>query len=63
VQVCDNGPGFASPPDFAPQLEKKICGEETPRGLGLFLIENLVDHVEFKIMPKLGHVTTLTMKL
>jgi serine phosphatase RsbU (regulator of sigma subunit)/anti-sigma regulatory factor (Ser/Thr protein kinase) len=63
VQIIDNGSGFASAPHFSPQLEKKICGEETPRGLGLFLIEKLVDHVEFKTMPKLGHVTTLTMKV
>jgi serine/threonine-protein kinase RsbW len=63
VQVFDNGSGFASVPDFVPQLEKKICGEETPRGLGLFLIEKLVDRVEFKTMPALGHVTTLTMRL
>jgi serine/threonine-protein kinase RsbW len=63
VQVIDNGSGFAGVPNYSPQLEKKICGEETPRGLGLFLIEKLVDHVEFKTMPKLGHVTTLTMRL
>lgn len=61
VQVCDNGMGFTSA--TSPHLEKKIRGEEDPRGWGLFLIEKLVDQVEFKTMPALGHVTTLTMKL
>jgi serine phosphatase RsbU (regulator of sigma subunit)/anti-sigma regulatory factor (Ser/Thr protein kinase) len=63
VQVFDNGPGFECPAPAVPQLEKKIRGEDDPRGWGLFLIEKLVDHVEFKILPELGHVTTLTMKL
>jgi serine/threonine-protein kinase RsbW len=63
VQVFDNGTGFESSAQIMPQIEKKIHGEEISRGWGLFLIERLVDHVEFKTMPKLGHVTTLTMKL
>jgi serine/threonine-protein kinase RsbW len=63
VQVFDNGAGFQVDANPEPCLEKKIRGEETPRGLGLFLIERLVDRVEFKIMPELGHVTTLTMEL
>lgn len=62
VQVFDNGAGFESGAHAMPAIDKKIRGEENARGLGLFLIESLVDHVEFKIMPKLGHVTTLTMK-
>jgi serine/threonine-protein kinase RsbW len=62
VQVFDNGPGFTSAAHAVPQLEKKIRGEDDPRGWGLFLIEKLVDQVEFKTMPKLGHVTTLMMK-
>jgi serine/threonine-protein kinase RsbW len=63
VQVFDNGTGFESSRHAAPQIERKVRGEENSRGWGLFLIEHLVDHVEFKTMPKLGHVTTLTMKL
>ncbi|MGH7596662.1 MAG: ATP-binding protein [bacterium] len=62
VQVFDNGAGLESNSHAVPQIEKKIRGEENSRGWGLFLIEHLVDHVEFKTMPKLGHVTTLTMK-
>ncbi len=61
VQVIDNGSGFAFalPPTLS--LERKISGEESPRGLGLFLIAKLVDHVEYKVLPELGHVTTLRM--
>jgi serine/threonine-protein kinase RsbW len=63
VQIFDNGAGFQRNINFKPRLEKKISGEESPRGWGLFLMEHLVDRVEFKTMPELGHVTTLTMKL
>lgn len=63
VQVFDNGAGFENSIHAMPQIDRKIRGEENSRGLGLFLIEHLVDRVEFKIMPKLGHVTTLIMKL
>ncbi|MEK7726943.1 MAG: SpoIIE family protein phosphatase [candidate division KSB1 bacterium] len=60
IQIFDNGSGFA-PRSSAPDLLKKIRGEENPRGLGVFLIEQLVDSVEYKAMPELGHVTTLRM--
>lgn len=60
IQIFDNGTGFTRSAS-APAVEKKIRGEETPRGLGLFLIERLVDEVEYKALPELGHVTTLRM--
>ena len=63
VQVFDNGAGFINTPPALPQLDEKIHGNGNPRGWGLFLIEKLVDQVEFKTMPELGHVTTLTMRL
>jgi len=63
VQVFDNGGGFINVAHTVPRLEEKIHGNGNPRGWGLFLIEKLVDHVEFKTMPELGHVTTLTMRL
>lgn len=62
VQVHDNGSGFKRT-YRKPDLEKKLSGEESPRGWGLFLMERLVDHVHFKIMPEMGHVTTLKMNL
>ncbi|NUM75903.1 ATP-binding protein, partial [candidate division KSB1 bacterium] len=61
VQVIDNGSGFALKPQHEISLERKISGEESTRGLGLFLIEKLMDHVEYKVLPELGHVTTLRM--
>jgi len=63
VQVIDNGSGLPEGEHAPPQLDKKIRGEEIPRGWGLFLVEKLVDQVEYKTIPALGHVTTLTMKL
>ncbi|NUO78517.1 SpoIIE family protein phosphatase [candidate division KSB1 bacterium] len=58
IQIFDRGSGFA-PAQCTPDLPKKIRGEESARGLGLFLIEHLVDAVEYKKLPELGHVTTL----
>ena len=62
IQIIDNGTGFQPEGFRSPDLAKKISGQESPRGLGLFLIEKLVDQVEFKTMPELGHVTTLRME-
>jgi serine/threonine-protein kinase RsbW len=46
VKITDEGSG---PPDFhaeTPDLEAKLKGMQTPRGWGLFLIENMVDDME-----------------
>ena len=43
VQVTDRGDTVALPESEAPDIEKKLAGEQRPRGWGLFLIENLVD--------------------
>jgi serine/threonine-protein kinase RsbW len=63
VQVHDRGKGFEAAMRTEPNIAKKLAGEESPRGWGLYLIERLVDHVEFKTIENVGHVTTLTMKL
>ena len=44
VQITDHGQGPASRPE-QPDLEAKLAGEQTPRGWGLFLTEQLVDEV------------------
>lgn len=47
VQVMDRGPGTGREsldPD-TPDLEAKLAGLQSPRGWGLFLIENMVDEV------------------
>jgi serine phosphatase RsbU (regulator of sigma subunit)/anti-sigma regulatory factor (Ser/Thr protein kinase) len=42
VQVIDNG-GATAVPRETPDIEAKLAGEQTPRGWGLFLIDELVD--------------------
>jgi anti-sigma regulatory factor (Ser/Thr protein kinase) len=43
VQVSDRGGGRELPERGDPDIEAKLAGEQTPRGWGLFLIENMVD--------------------
>jgi serine/threonine-protein kinase RsbW len=46
VKVMDNGPGFAAVPHH-PDIDRKMRGEEDPRGMGMFLIQALVDEAEW----------------
>ncbi len=43
VAVTDEGGGAPPAPPITPDLDAKLRGEQTPRGWGLFLIENMVD--------------------
>ena len=46
VKVIDDGKGLkALPPK--PDIDRKIHGEEDPRGMGMFLIQALVDEAEW----------------
>ena len=46
VKVIDQGKGVkAAPP--SPDIDRKMHGEEPSRGLGMFLIQNLVDEAEW----------------
>jgi serine phosphatase RsbU (regulator of sigma subunit)/anti-sigma regulatory factor (Ser/Thr protein kinase) len=45
VRVTDRGSGREMPDAATPNLEAKLAGEQTPRGWGLFLIEQMVDEV------------------
>ncbi|MFN2226288.1 MAG: SpoIIE family protein phosphatase [Anaerolineae bacterium] len=45
VRISDHGDGRPIPPAPRPDLEAKIAGRQSPRGWGLFLIENMVDQV------------------
>jgi anti-sigma regulatory factor (Ser/Thr protein kinase) len=45
VKVTDNGGDKDIPDAVTPDLEAKLAGEQTPRGWGLFLIEQMVDEV------------------
>lgn len=46
VKVIDDGKGLKSLPR-KPDIDKKIHGEEDPRGMGMFLIQALVDEAEW----------------
>lgn len=48
VKVIDNGSGMATPGSpTPPNIDRKIKGEEEARGMGMFLIQALVDEAEW----------------
>ncbi len=49
VKVLDDGNGIGAPP-HEPDIDRKMTGEEEARGMGMFLIQALVDEVEW--VPK-----------
>ena len=46
VKVIDDGKGMKGPRP-KPDIDRKIHGEEDPRGMGMFLIQALVDEAEW----------------
>ena len=60
VQVTDRGQTVARPESEPPDIEKKLAGEQRPRGWGLFLIENLVDEAR---VTNVGGTHTLELVL
>jgi len=46
VKVIDNGSGVGKQPP-KPDIDRKVHGEEDPRGMGMFLIQALVDEAEW----------------
>ncbi len=46
VKVVDNGSGVAKQPP-PPDIDRKVHGEEDSRGMGMFLIQALVDEAEW----------------
>lgn len=46
VKVMDNGTGISGQP-AKPDIDRKMHGEEDPRGMGMFLIQALVDEAEW----------------
>jgi len=45
VRITDRGGARDIPQAEAPDIEAKLAGEQSPRGWGLYLIENMVDEV------------------
>ena len=62
VTVVDEGEGIEVLPED-PDIKEKIESLETPRGLGIFLIKNLVDQVEFNKMTNEGHMVRMEIKM
>ena len=62
VSVIDQGEGMPSVPEFA-GVTKIIEEDEPVTGLGVFMIQRLVDNVTFNQMTPEGHKVTLEMKL
>jgi serine/threonine-protein kinase RsbW len=65
VSVVDQGEGMNETPEVPkkPDIERKMDKLETHRGLGLFLIEQLVDHVEYNKITDEGHMVRMVLKL
>ena len=65
VSVMDQGEGMNESYDIPekPDIEKKIDNLETPRGLGMFLIKQLVDQVEFNQITDEGHMIRMVLRL
>jgi serine/threonine-protein kinase RsbW len=61
VSVMDEGKGIPEMPQ-SPDIDKKIEELETPRGLGIYLMKQLTDQVEFNAEGD-GHVVRMVIKL
>ena len=62
VSVEDEGGGIDKFPE-EPDILKKIEHLQTPRGIGIFLIKQLVDQVEFNKMTSTGHMVRMLIRL
>lgn len=67
VKVTDSGEGpkhGAGPVETtAPDIDKKMHGEEDPRGMGMFLIHALVDEAEWVNSPPTGSYARMVIHL
>lgn len=62
VKVIDDGRGLQSTP-ASPNIDRKIAGEEDPRGMGMFLIQSLVDEAEWHKGPPGKSFVRLVIRL
>jgi serine/threonine-protein kinase RsbW len=65
VSVMDQGKGLdnSNKPYEEPDIELKIQQLQTPRGLGIFLIKQLVDEVEFNQTTDEGHMVRMVFRI
>ena len=62
VRVIDDGGGVTGSP-HSPDIDRKILGEEDPRGMGMFLIQALVDEAEWHKGPPGKSYVKLVIRL
>lgn len=62
VKVIDDGAGVMAAP-HAPDIDRKVHGEEDPRGMGMFLIQALVDEAEWYQGPPGKSFVRLVIRL
>jgi serine/threonine-protein kinase RsbW len=62
VKVIDDGAGMANAP-AAPDIDRKMMGEEDTRGMGMFLIQALVDEAEWHQGPPGKSFVRLVIRL
>jgi serine/threonine-protein kinase RsbW len=62
VKVIDDGVGVSIAP-HSPDIDRKMHGEEDPRGMGMFLIQALVDEAEWHKGPPGKSFVRLVIKL
>lgn len=63
VKVVDTGTGPQAHSATPPDIDKKMHEEEEPRGMGMFLIESLVDEVEWVSSPPSGSYARMVIRL
>ncbi|OGO33785.1 MAG: hypothetical protein A2W35_12575 [Chloroflexi bacterium RBG_16_57_11] len=61
VRITDYGGGKQIPEPVKPDLEAKLAGLQSPRGWGLFLIENMVDQMTVQT-DETHHTLELVMR-
>ena len=62
VSVMDEGPGIPLIPQQI-DIKRKVENLEPPNGLGLFLIQKLVDQVDFNEVTDGGHAVKMVLKM
>jgi serine/threonine-protein kinase RsbW len=62
VKIHDQGAGVGQAEHPMPDIDRKIAGEEAPRGMGMFLIQALVDEVEY-VREQAGSYARLVIHL
>ena len=62
ISVMDQGGGVPEVPEY-PGITRIIEENASPRGLGIFMIQHLVDEVKFNQMADGGHLVIMEIKL